>query len=113
MAGFDAKEYLETEEEIKSMAEIIKEVLEKWLDETNVIPQGTSYYAECLCCADDAARLLWRRCYRNIDKNGLKIRALEEQNKFMSEAFDALQKKQDDVDEIKTAIRTILKWVKK
>ena len=36
------------EEQIKEIAEIINAKYKEWLDATGIIPEGATYYAECL-----------------------------------------------------------------
>lgn len=52
------------EEQIKEMADIIKAGYKEWLDVTGVIPEGTTYYAECLGESEDCAELLYNAGYR-------------------------------------------------
>lgn len=47
------------EEQIAEMEKIIKAEYKQWLDTTGVIPEGTTYYAECLGCAIDSAETLY------------------------------------------------------
>lgn len=52
------------QEQIREMAEIIKANYKEWLDMTGVIPEGTTYYAECLGAGEDCAKLLYEAGYR-------------------------------------------------
>lgn len=47
------------EEQIAEMEKIIKAEYKQWLDTTGVIPEGTTYYAECMGCAIDSAETLY------------------------------------------------------
>ena len=47
------------EEQIEEMTKLIQAEYKQWLDVTGVIPEGTTYYAECLGCAIDSAETLY------------------------------------------------------
>ncbi len=47
------------QEQIEEMTKLIQAEYKQWLDTTGVIPEGTTYYAECLGCAIDSAETLY------------------------------------------------------
>ncbi len=51
------------QEQIAEMEKIIKAEYKQWLDITGVIPEGTTYYAECFGCAIDSAEALYNAGY--------------------------------------------------
>lgn len=54
------------EKQIKEIAEIINAKYKEWLDATDIIPEGTAYYAECLeRSAYYCAVALYEAGYRN------------------------------------------------
>lgn len=62
---------MEKQKQIEEMAKIIRADYKEWLDVTGCIPQGTSYYAECLGGAIDCAELLYNAGYRKISENAV------------------------------------------
>lgn len=56
------------QEQIEEMAKLIQAEYKQWLDTTGVIPEGTTYYAECLGCAIDCAEALYNvGCRKTTD----------------------------------------------
>ena len=51
-------------EQIEEMINLIQAEYKQWLDITGVIPEGTTYYAECMGCAIDSAEALYNAGYR-------------------------------------------------
>ena len=47
------------QEQIEEMTKLIQAEYKQWLDVAGVIPEGTTYYAECLGCAIDSAEILY------------------------------------------------------
>ena len=64
---------MDKQKQIEEMAKIIRADYKEWLDVTGCIPQGTSYYAECLGGAIDCAELLYNAGYRKIPENAVVI----------------------------------------
>ena len=64
------------------MAKLIKAEYKQWLDTTGVIPEGTSYYAECLGCAIDCAKSIYEAVYHKIRE---KDETLEERKGLKAE----------------------------
>ena len=52
----------------QAIAEIIKAKYKEWLDTTGVIPEGTTYYAECLSVGDDCAEIIIDTVYDVVIK---------------------------------------------
>ena len=52
------------QEQIEEMTKLIQAEYKQWLDVTGVIPEGTTYYAECFGCAIDSAETLYNAGYR-------------------------------------------------
>ena len=52
------------QEQIEEMTKLIQAEYKQWLDVTGVIPEGTTYYAECMGCAIDGAEALYDAGYR-------------------------------------------------
>lgn len=52
------------QEQIEEMTKLIQAEYKQWLDVTGVIPEGTTYYAECMGCAIDSAETLYNAGYR-------------------------------------------------
>lgn len=52
------------EEQIAEITKLIQAEYKQWLDITGVIPEGTTYYAECMGCAIDSAEALYNAGYR-------------------------------------------------
>lgn len=70
------------QEQIEEMAKLIKAEYKQWLDTTGVIPEGTTYYAECLGCAIDCAKSIYEAVYHKIRE---KDETLEERKGLKAE----------------------------
>lgn len=68
MGKVRGEEGMNKEKQIREMMEIIKTDYKEWLDVTGVIPEGTTYYAECLGVGEDCATALYEAGYRKVEK---------------------------------------------
>ena len=64
-------EDLPQEKQIEEMSRLIKLPIENWLEDTDAIPQATTYYAELMGCINDSAEVLFNENYRKIDKDSV------------------------------------------
>lgn len=64
---------MEKEKQIEEMTRLIKLPIENWLEDTGVIPQATTYYAELISCINDSAEVLFNENYRKINENEVVI----------------------------------------
>ena len=80
---------MDKEKQIEEMAKIIRADYKEWLDVTGCIPQGTSYYAECLGGAIDCAELLYNAGYRKIPENAVVLTG--EEYEKLNNAVDSVQ----------------------
>ena len=64
---------MDREKKIEEMARLIKLPIENWLEDTGVIPQATTYYAELMACINDSAEVLFNENYRKINENEIII----------------------------------------
>lgn len=71
------------QEQIKAIAEIIKAKYKEWLDTTGVIPEGTTYYAECLCVGEDCAEIIIDTVYDVVTEFKAQNKKLKEENDFL------------------------------
>lgn len=83
------------EKQIKEMSEIIKADYKEWLDITGCLPQGTTYYYECLGGGEDCAKKLYDAGFRKMDEVTLRIdlgdRSPEEINEIMGKFSKAAE----------------------
>ena len=56
------------EQLIREMGDIIKAEFIEWLDVTGCLPEGTSYYYECLGCVEDGVEKLYNLGYRKKEE---------------------------------------------
>lgn len=68
------------QEQVEEMTDIIKAKYKEWLDATGVIPEGTTYYAECLGVSDDCAELLVKAGYGDVSEYKAEIERLKAEN---------------------------------
>ena len=85
------------QEQIEEMEKIIKAEYKQWLDITGVIPEGTTYYAECLGCAIDSAETLYNVAgYRKIPENAVvltKEEYIDLSRNYVTEQIEQVRKK--------------------
>ena len=93
------------QEQIEKMAKLIQAEYKQWLDTTGVIPEGTTYYAECLGCAIDCAKALYEAGYRKTpDDIRELIDVLAEGAKLKEklDACDLITEQEKDIKQLKT-----------
>ena len=71
---------MDKKKKIEEMARLIKLPIENWLEDTGVIPQATTYYAELLSCINDSAEVLFNENYRKINENDIVLSRSEHQH---------------------------------
>lgn len=82
------------QEQIEKMAKLIQAEYKQWLDTTGVIPEGTTYYAECLGCAIDCAKALYEEGYRKVP-DGAVVLTPEERDEEMKATNEILAARDD------------------
>ena len=88
---------LPSQKQIAEMEEIIKAEYKQWLDIAGVIPEGTTYYAECMGCAIDSAEALYNAGYRKTFTNEM----VSDTQKAYKEGYEKAQ------SELKTEIERL------
>ena len=110
------------EKQIEEMTEIIKADYKEWLDITGCLPEGTSYYYECLGGAEDCAKKLYDNGYRKVENITLnidlgdctpeQIKEITEQfNKAVATPFVPIPKSEEQIRK-EVAIDILKKWWK-
>ena len=83
------------------LAKLIQAEYKQWLDTTGVIPEGTTYYAECLGCAIDSAETLYnvagyRKTFTSDLVNDTQKAYKEGYEKAQSELKTEIERLKDD-----------------